>query len=394
MSIPASQQHLFKLDWVRNPALLAEQQRVTGITSQYTAEIAAWCVELHQQLQELARDMGLQLLLMGGNGAVLRMDLASLRGSADNDYLTSASPRDVQALLDALAHRFSGMPDGLLQPQRIPKPEGAEELPLLAYRVDVPKLFDPNPSIDALTVKLEFHLDDELPPSDTITVAHGVVGQSLTARVPQLPYQVALKILTLVEPPIGIDADREPAIARQIYDIDVLLAAMLQPAGWDALSMYAPHRYAKEIAQRGLPCAQEEPWSGAHWRLQAWSACIDRDTRFWRHINAMQSSQLARSSQRTPEEWAARCHRLIVATHCLQDANPHEPWQRALSIEALIPPKSHGAELRALRRAVQRVAKAPVGHPRTGFWAALAQMKDNKNLSTELDAFDRALADI
>ena len=45
------------------------------------------------------------------------------------------------------------MPDGLLQPQRIPKPEGAEELPLLAYRVDVPKLFDPNPSIDALTVK-------------------------------------------------------------------------------------------------------------------------------------------------------------------------------------------------------------------------------------------------
>jgi hypothetical protein len=183
MSIPASQQHLFKLDWVRNPELLAEQQRVTGITSQYTAEIAAWCVELHQQLQELAHEMGLHLLLMGGNGAALRMDLTSLRGSADNDYLTSASPQDVQALLDALAHRFSGMPDGLLQPQRIPKPDGAEELPLLAYRVGVPKLFDPHPTIDALTVKLEFHLDDELPPSDTITVAHGVVGQSLTARV-------------------------------------------------------------------------------------------------------------------------------------------------------------------------------------------------------------------
>jgi len=174
--------------------------------------------------------MGLHLLLMGGNGAALRMDLTSLRGSADNDYLTSASPQDVQALLDALAHRFSGMPEGLLQPQRIPKPDGAEELPLLAYRVGVPKLFDPNPTIDALTVKLEFHLDDELPPSDTITVAHGLVGQSLTARVPQLPYQVAHKLLALVEPPVGIDADREPAIARQIYDIDVLLAAMLQPA--------------------------------------------------------------------------------------------------------------------------------------------------------------------
>ncbi len=210
-------------------------------------------------------------------------------------------------------------PTDCLQPQRIPKPEDAEELPLLAYKVDVPKLFDPNPSIDALTVKLEFHLDDELPPSDTITVAHGVVGQSLTARVPQLPYQVALKLLTLVEPPVGIDDDREPTIARQIYDIDVLLAAMLQPADWDALSTYAPHRYAKEIAQRSLPSAQDQPWSGARLRLQAWSACMDRGTKFWRHINAMQSSQLARSSQRTPEEWAARCHRLIVATRCLQD---------------------------------------------------------------------------
>ncbi|MHB1887095.1 MAG: nucleotidyl transferase AbiEii/AbiGii toxin family protein [Acidimicrobiales bacterium] len=394
MSIPASQRHLFKLDWVRNPALLAEQQRVTGITSQYTAEIAAWCVELHQQLQELAHEMGLHLLLMGGNGAALRMDLSSLRGSADNDYLTSASPRDLQALLDALARRFSGMPDGLLQPQRIPKPEGAEELPMLAYRVAVPKLFDPNPTIDALTVKLEFHLDDELPPSDTITVAHGFVGQSLTAHVPQLPYQVALKLLALVEPPVGIDADREPAVARQIYDIDVLLAAMLQPTDWDALRTYAPHRYAKEIAQRGLSPTQDEPWSGARWRLQEWSACIDGDTRFWRHINAMQSSQLARSSKSTPEEWAARCHRLIVATRCSQDAKPNEPWQRALSIEALIPPKPHGPELRALRRAIRRVAKAPIGHPRAGFWGVLAQAEDSRDLLARLDALDRTLADI
>jgi hypothetical protein len=285
------------------------------------------------------------------------------------------------------------MPNGLLQPQRIPKPEGAEELPLLAYRVDVPKLFDPNPSIDALTVKLEFHLDDELPPFDTVTFVHGFVGQSLTAQIPQLPYQVALKLLTLLEPPVGIDADREPAVARQIYDIDVL-AAMLQPANWDVLNTYAPHRYAKEIAQRSLSPAHDQPWSGARRRLQAWSACIDRDTKFWRYINAMQSSQLARSSQRTPEEWTARCHRLIVATRCLQDAKPHEPWQRALSIEARIPPKPHGAELRALRRAVQRVAKAPVGHPLAGFWAALAQMEDSKGLLAELDAFDRALADI
>ena len=41
MSIPASQQHLFKLDWVRNPALLAEQQNVTDAFSRYTISVYA-----------------------------------------------------------------------------------------------------------------------------------------------------------------------------------------------------------------------------------------------------------------------------------------------------------------------------------------------------------------
>lgn len=392
MSIPASQRHLFKLDWVLDPTMLAQQQRATGITSQYTAEIAAWCAELHQQLQDLAAEQDTLILLMGGNAAALRMDISQLRGSADNDYLTSATPHNIQALLDALARRFSQMPDGLLTPQRIPKPKGAPDLPLLAYRVRVPKLFDPNPAIDTLTVKLEFHLDSELPPSDTLTVQHSIVGQTLTAHVPQLPYQIALKLLTLLPPPIGIETAREPAIARQIYDIDTLLATMTQPDGWQALRTYAPHRYAKEAAQHEQRIDENEPWTGARARLWEWAACHDRTTRFWSHINAMQSSQLARSSQRTPEEWAARCHRLIVATHCLEHEQPHEPWQHALSIEAHIPTTPRGAELKRLRRAIARVAGHTVGHPRAAFWATLAPAEDDHDISARLAALADALS--
>ena len=236
----------------------------------------------------------------------------------------------------------------------------------------------------------------ELPPSDTITVAHGVVGQSLTARVPQLPYQVALKLLALVEPPVGIGVNREPAIARQIYDIDVLLAAMQQPADWTRSAPTDPTGTPRRSPSEACRPAQDEPWSGARWRLQEeWSACIDGNTRFWRHINAMQSSQLARSSQRTPEEWAARCHRLIVATRCLHAAKPHEPWQRALSIEALIPPKPRGTEaLKALRRAIGRVAGRAVGHPRAAFWTVLARTEDGEDLSRRLDELDRALLEL
>jgi hypothetical protein len=67
-------------------------------------------------LEDLASEMGMLLLLMGGNGAALRMDISKMRGSADNDYLTSATPEHIQALVDALAQRFSEMPDGLLRP--------------------------------------------------------------------------------------------------------------------------------------------------------------------------------------------------------------------------------------------------------------------------------------
>jgi hypothetical protein len=392
VSIPDSHRHLFKLDWVHNPALLAEQQSVTGISSQYTAEIAAWCVELHLQLQELAAEMGLRLLLMGGNGAALRMGIACLRGSADNDYLTSAGPNDVQALIDALAARFAGLPDGLLQPNRIAKPEGAEELPLLAYRVAVPKLFDPNPAIDALSVKLEFHLDDDLPPSENITVAHGIVGQALRADIPLLPHQVALKLMTLLDPPIGIDAAREAAVARQIYDIDMLLAAVVQADEWDVLREYTAHRYAKETGQRGQMPIAGEPWAGVRARLQTWATCADRTTIFWRHVNAMQSSQLARSSQRTPEQWAERCNRLAVAARCLEGLGRFDLWQRALAVEARIPARAAGPGLRAIRRAIRGATRTSVGNPRTTMWAALAEGEDVDELAATVDLLNQALA--
>ena len=349
--------------------------------------------ELHQQLQELAHEMGLHLLLMG-NGAALRMDLSSLRGSADNDYLTSASPRDVQALLDALARRFSGMPDGTAAAAAHPQARGRRRAAAARLQGRRTQAFDPNPTIDALTVKLEFHLRRR-----AAAVRHDHRRSRRRRSVPDGTRPAAslpggAQLLTLVAPPVGIDADREPAIARQIYDIDVLLAAMQQPADGTRSAPTHPTGTPRRSPSGTCHPPRLSPGPARVGACRSGQRASTGNTWFWHHINAMQSSQMARSSQRTPEEWAARCHRLIVATHCLRDAKPHEPWQRALSIEALIPPKPHGPELRALRRALRRVAKAPVGHPRAGFWAALAQAEDSRDLLARLDALDRTLADI
>ncbi|MHB1539351.1 MAG: hypothetical protein ACYCUM_14390 [Solirubrobacteraceae bacterium] len=121
-------------------------------------------------------------------------------------------------------------------------------------------------------------------------------------------------------------------------------------------------------------------------------ACAERTTRFWGHINAMQSSQLVRSSQRTPERWAARCHRLAVATICLEGASHFELWQRALTIESRVPAGIGGAELRALRRTIRRVRQAPVGDPRTGLWATLADARNTGDLAGTADLLERVLA--
>ena len=70
----AAHRDLFILDFVRRPEILREQGLASGITEPFVCEITAWCAELGEQLQTLSGELGIDLLLMGGNGASLRFD--------------------------------------------------------------------------------------------------------------------------------------------------------------------------------------------------------------------------------------------------------------------------------------------------------------------------------
>jgi len=63
---------------------------------------------------------------------------------------------------------------------------------------------------------------------------------------------VALKLMTLAAPPVGIGADREAAIPRQIYDLDSLRQQVRRPEDWVALQDYAGRRYAKDVQRRDI----------------------------------------------------------------------------------------------------------------------------------------------
>ena len=95
---------------------------------------------------------------------------------------------------------------------------------------------------ETLEAKVEFHLEDELPPAQPVTGTPFAVGQELTSQVPALPYQIGLKMIVLDDPPVGILPQRRDVIPRQLHDLDQLVHLMEGPEDWLALARYVRRR--------------------------------------------------------------------------------------------------------------------------------------------------------
>ncbi|MGH2879239.1 MAG: hypothetical protein ACRDK4_06500 [Solirubrobacteraceae bacterium] len=95
MSISAEHLSLFKADWIGDPNSLKALARRHKYNDLFTAELAAWCAEVHEHLHDLEDTVGVELLLMGGNAASLRFDAIQQRGSRDNDYRHETARRRV-----------------------------------------------------------------------------------------------------------------------------------------------------------------------------------------------------------------------------------------------------------------------------------------------------------
>jgi len=328
---------LFKADWISDPELLAKRVRASGVADRYTAELAAWCAEIHEHLREFADELGIKLLLMGGNGAALRFDAVKQRGSRDNDYLTAASPEDIDRLMDRLGRRFAALGE-LMQPRRYEPKNPVRELPLATYVVAVPLLLDHGYSSNN-EVKLEFHFEPKLPASELITGALGPAGTPrMTAALPELPYQIGIKLMTLAAEPVGIDeASRAAAVPRQMYDLDGLLAG-LTASHWTALSRYCRERYQWECERCQIEVGTGEPFDGVRGRLARWGDCLDEGAEPWITIRATQQSGLRRAVHLRPWGWRARAYRLILVAEALRLGDDGWPvWDSANDLAGLVP---------------------------------------------------------
>lgn len=329
---------LFKAAWIGEPELLEDGLRAAKISDKFTAELAAWCVEVHEQLRDLEKELDLELMLMGGNGASLRFDAASQRGSRDNDYLTAASPAEIKRLMEALASRFAALPEPLMRPT-IYQPKGpVRDLPMASYEIPVPLRLNHGYAQDN-RIKVEFHFETALPPSQIVVGSLGpAASPQMTARLPRVPYQLVIKLMTLAAEPIGIDEDRRrAAVPRQLYDLDGL-TANLDGADWPILVSYCATRYAYECELARIAVAEDEPFAGIQARLARWADCLDAASLEWQTIRAVQSSQLQRPVHVNAPGWRARCQRLQVLAQCIAiGAGGYETWETALATAALVP---------------------------------------------------------
>jgi Nucleotidyl transferase AbiEii toxin, Type IV TA system len=336
VSIPAEHRSLFTADWIRDPDRLKALARRHKYNDVFTAELAAWCAEVHEHLHDLEDTVGVELMLMGGNAASLRFDAVQQRGSRDNDYLTVASRSDIERLMDAFAERFKAL-HPLFQPEVYEPANPAGELNMITYRIPVALLLDHGNATNN-TIKVEFHFEAELPPAETVSGTVGPTQHPIRARLPELPYQFVLELMTLAAPPVGIDEERRgDAIPRQLYDLDILLASFASSGQWEAMVAYCLLRYSRECETWTIGVAADEPTAGIRDRLQRWASCSDSKSEPWRTIRAVQQSQLRQQVHREPWGWRARCLRLALAVECIDAENGWAIWQQALATAAFIP---------------------------------------------------------
>jgi hypothetical protein len=340
--------------------------------------------------ERLAGNLGLFKLGWQADPSLLPR-AAKQRGSRDNDYLTDASGPDIDALMRDFAERFAA-----LAPLFVPKrhiPEAAQPLPLQTYYIPVPAIYAPSRTGEH-PIKVEFHIDiADMPPSEEITRTHFALPDPIRATVPKVPYQVALKLLTLADPPVGLDVSRDNALPRQVYDLDELTQVVKEADAWAEILAYANTLYAKEAMLHELVATDGEPWRGIDRRLQSWVA-VDTDRELAGHVNAFQVTQMPTVTRRPMVQWRARFRRVQIAAYCAAArTDGYALWRAALDVEAGVPENVRGkAQLRRYREPITRITGAPAGQyaPRVHLWEGLATAE---NLATATAAIAAALSD-
>ncbi len=330
--------HLFKTGFPSNPESALSGGEKIGLRNRMMCEVSAWCWELDEQVRTLASELGLRVALMGGTAAQLRLELIEQRGSADDDYLTDATPDHVGRLMVAFAHRFKGFEAPYFRPERKVPRLPTPGLELLTYEVVVPSLLGHTDTTGLAkhVVKLEFHLTKAMPPTEDVTGEVFALEGPVTSTLPTLPHQIALKLAALAAEPIGIPARRDHDIPKQIYDVDRLLQHLTGGGVWIDFGTAINATLIGEAAKVGLDDEPPEILDGMKGRLDQWALVTD-DKRL-KELTRNAAALTGQASRVGPIAWRGRARRIQYALHCAYETDGAVLWAKATTEAARLAP--------------------------------------------------------
>jgi hypothetical protein len=178
-------------------------------------------------------------------------------------------------------------------------------------------------------IKLEFSLrNDRLPAAEEITATLFPFAAPVRHQVPLLPYQIAMKLMTVTsEAAGGVPTRRQSVLPRQFYDLDGLFGVVRRDQWRDIASGVA------DLALRETrPVRSSDVWTGIQARLAEWAEGAERS----RTVEIGAFSNEIRTGQRIPlSGWRTRCRRLAYAARCAE-AGDAGAWVEATRIVAVL----------------------------------------------------------
>ncbi len=292
-------------------------------------DAALWCHELHLQVARIAADRRIDIVLIGGQAASLRFHPLQQRASSDNDYIVAVPAETVIDLVQELANGLKRDAPGrvISGPRRLHGPPGPK-LPLVVFELAMAPITGDAP----VTVKLEFHLEGSLPPTDSESgIEVWTSSEGFNARIPRVPYQIAMKLLTLAEPPVGLPPDRIDALPRQVYDLDGLTLLVDSVGAFDeVLTDRINHEQRTKAKVATDITVNDVALTIARRLMQGVSGGFQVE------ITRFQTTQLFGENRRSPQEWRARFARILLFTYCHFAPHPVATWSELLDQERAV----------------------------------------------------------
>lgn len=326
--IDPAQFGLFLTAFPADPQSAQTQGASHGLDNRDACEVSAWCWELAEQLKSLSTMQGLHLIMIGGTATQLRIAAKFQRGSRDDDYLTDATEAEIVALMDALAAKFASFPSPQFRPERKNPGPGAPTLPMITFEVVVPALLGHlNFQGEAQhVIKLEFHFAISLPPTETVTGEVFALTAPVVQEIPEVGYQIAMKLMTLADPPVGLPPLREDDLPKHVHDLDGLAVMVRTPADWSTLLTAVEWQAKHDIGVSNATTTPAQILEQIAARMDTWATTPKALL-----IRAL-NGQLTKPSRVGPSAWRARFRRLRYLVECVAaGAAGGQAWFDALA---------------------------------------------------------------